>query len=135
MITFREIKLPSGATLKVAPASFDESKALAQAFADEIQKIKISKAEEVGNMVKDLLCIGFTSKKIEACLAPCFARCVYSAGSGDLKLSLDIFEDVTARQDYLTVCKEVMEENISPFMKSLYAQFGAFLGMMESTQA
>lgn len=133
-ISFREVKLPSGATLKVAPASFSESKALYQAILEEVKSVSIERTAELGNIFKDIFCVGFSSKKIESCLWTCFQRCVYNSGSGDLKIDSDTFEPIAARQDYTKVCMEVAKENILPFAKSLYAEYLTVLSTIDDTQ-
>jgi hypothetical protein len=122
-VTFKEIALPSGAILKVAPAPFAVSKALYQAILREIQHVPLSMNGEMGDLLKSLFCVGFSSLAIEACLKECFKRCLYVRGSTELKIDDDTFEPVAARDDYLTVCKEVAQENIFPFVKSLYAVY------------
>ena len=47
------------------------------------------------------------------------------------KLDEETFEDEKAREEYFTVCKEVMLYNVTPFMKSLYAEFKPLVGAIE----
>jgi hypothetical protein len=130
-----EVTLPSGAVLKITPADFETSKALYQAFLEEMKVIKLSGKDEMADVFKNLACIGFSSKKIETCLWKCFERVTYNSGNGDLKISKDTFEPVAAREDYMAVCIAVAKENILPFMKSLYAEYGQFLEMMPNDQS
>jgi hypothetical protein len=124
----REVKLPSGAILKVNPARFAESKALYQVVLEEGKGILINSKTEMASVYKDLFCIGFASQKIEACLWECFKHCSYNNGrTGDLKIDKDTFEPVEARDDYMTTCMEVAKENIHPFVKSLYVEYGHVL--------
>ena len=120
----RKVVLPSGAILEITAAPFDDAKALYMAVADEARGLKLdSKAEIDANFWKDIFCTGLASKKIEAALAVCFKRVTYSG----LKIDKDTFEPIEAREDYLTVCFEVAKENVSPFLKSLYARFSPIL--------
>lgn len=128
----KELKLPSGATLKVSPSTFENSKALYQAILEEMKTIPIGTSTEMASVYKDLFCLGFTSKKIESCLWECFKKCQYNSGHGDLKIDKDTFEPIAAREDYLTVCMEVAKENTLPFVKSLYAEYGHALRMILS---
>lgn len=130
----KEVKLPSGATLKVSPSSFENSRALYQAILEEAKTISIGTSTEMASVYKDLFCLGFTSKKIEACLWECFKKCQYNGGGGDLKIDKDTFEPISAREDYLSVCMEVAKENTLPFVKSLYAEYGHALRMILSVQ-
>ena len=131
----KEVKLPSGAILKIQAAPFAEAKALHQAILEEAKGVHVGTTAELGNIFKDLFCIGFASKKIEACLWACFPKCIYSSEKGDLKIDKDTFEPIEAREDYLTVCMEVAQENVAPFMKSLYAEYCRILAMIEKRQA
>ena len=131
----KEIKLPSGAVLKIQLAPFSDAKALYQAVLEEIKLIEISSKEDLTSVFKNLACVGFSSKKIEQCLEVCFKKCLYNSGKGDLKIDKDTFEPIENRGDYLFVCVEVAKENILPFMKSLYAQYLQFLAILPSVPA
>lgn len=134
MASFKEILLPSGAILKVAPAPFAVSKALYQAVLRELQQVPLSMNGEMGDLLKNLFCAGFSSLSIEVCLKECFKRCLYVRGSVELKIDDETFEPVEARDDYLTVCKEVAQENIYPFVKSLYAVYKEASALAETFQ-
>ena len=132
----KTVKLPSGAVLKITPAPFAEARALYQAVMEELKSIKLDPTADVDvNLYKDLFCAGLASKKIEACLWECMKRVTYDSGPGDFKIDGSTFEPVEARQDYLQVCFEVAQENIEPFMKSLYAQYAKILGTVQSVLA
>lgn len=122
----RVVDLPSGAKLTIQPAPFAEAKALYQAVLDEIKHIDFSTQDEMSKLLKDLLCYGFSSKKIEAALYKCMDRVLYNG----LKITDETFEPVDARGDYLVVIFEVAKENVEPFMKSLYAQYGQVLASL-----
>jgi len=128
-------KLPSGGTLKIEIAPFSDAKALYQAVLEELKGVHIGAKDEVANLFKDVACIGFSSKKIEAALEQCFKRCTVDYGQGDLKIDGSTFEPVERRDDYLVVCMNVAKENILPFGKSLYAEYKAFLSMIEKNQS
>jgi len=135
-MAFREVELPSGAKLKVSPASFAESKALYQAVLDDLGSVQFSGKTEIPVLVKEIIRIAYASKRVEEALAPCMAKCVYNNGvSGDLKIDKDTFEPIQSREDYPLVCLEVAQENITPFMKSLYAVFLRVLSTIEKPQA
>lgn len=126
----KEVSLPSGAKLKIGMPPFEVSKALYQVVLEEGKGILIASKTEMASVYKDLFCIGFSSKKIEACLWDCFKHCQYCDKRGELKIDNDTFQPLEAREDYMTVCMEVAKENISPFVKSLYAEYGQFLQMI-----
>ena len=128
----REVKLPSGAILKINLAPFAESKALYQAVLSEGKGIELSIATDTVTLYKQFFCVGFSSPEIERCLWKCMERCTYNGGKGDLKIDEDTFEPVEARDDYMSVCIEVGKENILPFMKSLYAEYKQILATMPS---
>jgi len=130
----KQITLPSGAILKITPSPFTDAKALYQAVLEEVRFLNLDAKTEMASVYKDLFCVGFSSKKIEAGLWKCFERCTYNSGNGDLKIDKDTFEPIAARDDYWTVCMEVAKENIHPFAKSLYAEYGHILATMQNDQ-
>lgn len=115
-----EVDLPSGAKLKIQLAPFADSKALYQAVLEELRGVTVGDDQEIGvNMLKDLFCTGFSSKKIEAALLKCMKKALYN----DLPITDDTWEPAEARVDFMKVLLEVAKENISPFVKSLSAEF------------
>ncbi len=129
----KEIKLPSGALLKIGLSPFAVSKALYQAFLKEIKPLGISAKSDFASLYKDLFCVGFSSPEIEKCLWECFKRCTLDAGAGDLKIDEQTFEPLERRDDYMQVCIEVCKENVMPFMKSLIVQYQRATSILEST--
>lgn len=131
----REVKLPSGAILKVAPSPFKDSKALYQALLKEGRGIQFSTKTELASVYKDIFCIGFSSEEVEKCLWACMKRCIYNDGKGDLKIDDSTFESIAARDDYMRVCLEVAKENVMPFIQSLYAEYQHIIATIENTPA
>lgn len=132
----RDVKLPSGATLKVAPSPFAVSKALYQAVLRELKSVTVNSKSDMAELYKSIFCTGFASAEIEACLWECFKRCTYNDGRGgaDLKIDQDTFEPLERRDDYMVVCTEVAKDNILPFVKSLFAGYKEFLSMTANIQ-
>lgn len=119
-----EKQLVTGNKLKITLGTFEESKKLYQAIMDECKAVKIEFTKEMNvDLMKNMLFTLMSSKKIEDALWVCMRRCTYN----DEKITTDIFEDVNARADYFDVCFEVAKENVNPFLKSLYAQYGPTL--------
>lgn len=131
----KEVELPSGAKLKITLSPFAVSKALYMALLEEAKGLSFNTKMEVGTLYKDIFCAGFSSPKIEKCIWACLERCTYNTGNGDLRITQDTFEPANARQDYLSVCMEVAQENVGPFMKSLYAEFRRRTNATETTPA
>lgn len=129
-VNAKEVKLPTGATLKITLAPFADSKALYQAVLEEAKAIQVSAFTDMSSVIKDSICIGLSSKKIEACLHECLKRCTYNSGSGDFKVDKDTFEPEKNRDDYIAVCIEVAKANILPFVKSLSVQYEHVLTMI-----
>lgn len=128
----KEVKLPSGATLKLHLAPFTVSKALYQAVAEEFKDLKLDPLAEIDvNLYKSLFMTAISSKKIEACTWACMKKAIID----DLPITEETFEPEAARDDYMTVCLEVARVNIAPFTKSLYAQYKPVLEMLLSDQA
>jgi hypothetical protein len=119
----KKITLPSGSILEISLAPFADANALNRAVAKELLKLKINKDLdfEDPNFIKDLICSAIASDEIMNSLNTCFKRCTYDG----LRLNEEVFEKEESRQDYFTVCKEVLTENCRPFVKSLLSQFGA----------
>lgn len=130
----REVKLPSGAVLKIAPSPFVISRALYQALLKELKDVSITTKTEMASLWKDLFCIGFSSPAIETCLWKCFERCTYDSGAGHMKIDDQTFEPVIRRDDYMKVCVEVTKENVLPFAKSLYAEYQSLSVTTDDTQ-
>ena len=126
----KEVKLPSGAVLKIGVVPFADARALYQSLLEEVKDLRIDSSQEVDiNIVKDLVCVALSSKKIEANLEKCMARCLYK----NLKIDSDTWEPVSARDDYIMACVEVTKETVAPFTKSLYAKFSPFIqGILKS---
>lgn len=122
-----EIDCPSGAKLKITPATFADSNALYKAIAREVRTLQMSSDRTVDvNLIKDAFCILIGSDEIEKSMWKCFSRVTYNG----LKVDKDTFEPDEAREDYFVVCKEVITVNVSPFLKSLYAEFLPLVAMM-----
>lgn len=133
---FKEVKLPSGAVLKLASAPFATSKALYQALLKEMKAVNIGSKGELGDTMKNIMCAGFSSPEVERCLEACMGHCLYDDGKGRCaKIDKDTFEPLAAREDYTSVCIEVAQENVSPFGKSLFALYCQMLASAESTPA
>lgn len=128
----KEIKLQSGAVLKITLSPFAESKALYQAILEEFKPIQISSTSDMAELFKNMVCVGFSSKKIDSCLETCFKRCTYDSGKGDLKIDKDTFEPEENREDYIQVVLCVVKENITPFLKSLFAEYQQFMLNIQS---
>ncbi len=126
-----DVKLPSGAVIKISTTPFEVSRDLFQAVSKELNTLKIAGAAQV-DLFKHLFCVGVSSKEIEARLWECFKYVQYCDKRGELKIDKDTFEPLSAREDYLTVCMEVTKANVGPFVKRLYAEFGPLLEMMKN---
>lgn len=126
----REVTLPSGATLKIQLSPFAVSKSLYQALLTELRMVPITSQTDTAALFKDLFSTGFSSPLVEKWVEKCFERCLYN----DLKIDGSTFEPVERRQDYMKVCVEVAKENVSPFLKNLFAEYSQFTSMIASTQ-
>lgn len=124
----KEFDMPSGAKLAITVSPFAVSRSLYQAILEELKLTKLNPSDEIDiNLFKDLMCIGFSSKKIEACIWECMKRVTYNG----VKVTLETFEPLEAREDYFAACIEVIKENAMPFMKSLYAQLTPLFGSLK----
>jgi hypothetical protein len=122
------VKLPSGAELKISSAPFADAKALYQAVLAEAKSIRVEFATEVDmNLLKDIACLALSSKTIEDAVNVCMKRALYNGKN----VSQDTFEPEEAREDYIPAVIEVTRVNITPFMKSLYAQLRALPALIQ----
>lgn len=120
----KKVVLPSGAELIITMAPFPVARKLYMSIASELKGLKMDAQSEVDvNFLKDLLCSALESEKINLALLECMKRCTYNG----IKITDDLFEPESARDDYLTICWEVLYENVYPFMKSLLQKYGAIL--------
>ena len=126
-----KIDLPSGVELQIQPAPFADAKELYQAFLEELKGLQVDGAQNIDhNFIKNIFCIGLSSKKIEDKIWKCMSRCLYDKA----KITPDTFEPEAARADYFDVLIEVAKINIMPFTKNLYAKFSQFTGSIVSSQ-
>lgn len=125
-----KVSLPSGAELEMTLAPFLEGEKLFSATAECLKSVKIdglntedltTSFESLKNVI--LACI--TSKELKDSLLACMKRCTYK---GQRITSWDIFEDIEAREDYLSICWEVVKFNLTPFTKSLFSKFSMSIG-------
>lgn len=126
----KKINLPSGAVLSIGDVPFKDANALNKALLKELKDLTLNTRAQVGDMLKDIFCSGFSSPEIEKCLWKCLERCTYGNGESDLKITEETFEPLEARADYMKVCVEVAKEIVAPFVKSLYAAYQEALAVM-----
>ena len=112
----REVPLPSGATLKVSMAPFKDAKALFQALAREWKSADPMTLTNPAGQTQ-LFMAAFASTEVEKMLWPCLSRSLYN----NAKIVPETFEPEESRPDFIPVCLEVVTENVTPFMKSLFS--------------
>ncbi len=123
-----KVSLPSGAELEITLAPFTEGERLFSAVAECIKGVKIDANAEIENLtsningIKDIFLSCLTSEKMKEAILACLKRCTYNK---QRITSWDIFDDIKAREDYLSVCWEVVKFNLSPFTKNLISKFSA----------
>ncbi len=120
----RYVTLPSGATLAIQIAPFAEAKALYQAVAAELKLLRLS-FESVEAMLLQTVAAAVASSSIDAALSRCLTRCTYKAPAdlAGLRIDENTFELVERRCDYMPALKEVLTDNLAPFVKGLFADF------------
>lgn len=131
----KEISLPSGAKLRLHEAPIEKSHELYQAVLAEVGEVEFKVSKEIENfgvqeLLKNILCKGFSSKRVHAAATACFEKCLYN----DEKLSMGTFEAAERRQDFTPALTAVVEENIAPFAKGLWSVFESYHGLAQSTQ-
>lgn len=123
----KKVTMPSGAVLEIQVAPFLDAKKLYKAIAHELKTVSVNADMELDlEMIKNLLCVVVESDRIEEAFNICAQRCLYN----NCKISNDTFESLEARGDYLIVMREIIEANVAPFMKGLFAQSKSLLSMI-----
>ena len=117
--TNEKVSLPSGAVLEMTMAPFLEGRRLLGAVSSCIKSVKVdSSLGDASNLnsLKDVFLSCLTSREVEDALLDCLKGCTYN---GQRITSWDIFDDLKAREDYMTICVEVCKFNLAPFTKNL----------------
>lgn len=127
----KKVTLPSGAVLTITAASFPRARSLFKAVLEELKSVKVDAKEQMLSAMKDLACTAFSSNKIESALNDCLLSVLYDGA----KINADTFEPVEKRQDYPVVMFEVAQENLLPFMSSLYALLSPLQEKAENSRA
>ena len=128
----KEVILKSGAELKITLSPFAVSKNLYSSVLEELKELKLNSETDIDvGLIKDIFCVGFSSKKIESALNECMKRVLYKGN----KIGPETFEPIENREDYMEVCYEVAKENILPFLKSLSAKFEEAQKLIKNFQA
>lgn len=126
------VSLPSGAELEMTLAPFTEGDRLLTAAAECLKGLKISGQEDINfSSIKDAFLSCLTSKEMKDAILGCLKRCTYNK---QRITSWDIFDDIDARGDYITVCWEVCKFNLAPFMKNLISRLSALSELTKTSQ-
>lgn len=120
----RKVTLKSGKEVELGRAPFKEARALFSAFAEEMRGLKFDPGAEMDiDFIKNLLCTGVYSKKVDDALWPCMIKSNYMG----VKIVQGTFDQEGAVEDFLEISYLVAWENVSPFLKNLYAQYESVL--------
>lgn len=130
-----EVPLPSGATLVLKMAPFNDGVRLMKAVAAELRavgidahldpkKMLVANAEMPVDLVKNVVCQALTSDALETAMWACAGRSSYVAkdpGDAVNGVAMDkrCFEPDQARCDYLLAAWEVIRFNLTPFFQGL----------------
>jgi hypothetical protein len=126
-----EKTLPSGTVLKIQLASFANAKALFQAVCEELQTLDVAAETELDiNLLKNLFCLGLSSKKIEIAMGKCLEKVLYD----NVRITEATFEPESARQDYVPTLLEVAQVNLAPFLKNLLPRLSQLSTSLVSDQ-
>lgn len=143
----REFKGNSGVKIVINSAPMKTVKRLRRCIANELLKHSI----DVGNpnslsdlskifndnktkylnMIKDILLGMEVSEEFESVIYDCMKECTYKS----IKITEQLFDDIPeAREDYDLIVREVIQENLTPFMKGLTGMFAVHSNTTESDQ-
>lgn len=117
----------SGAEIKINPAPFADAMALKNAILKSVSKSGINldrldvnkidmnmeiSSDVLNSLISAVLNVD-SSDEVNRCVFKCLERCSYNSE----KITLETFEDESARGDYYQIVFEVIRENINPFFK------------------
>lgn len=121
--------LSSGSELDMTMAPFQDAHNLFQAVLKELKNVNLDLGlksntsftdffekdvtDDLLNTLKNFITSLLASKDIQISLQPCLQRCTYN----NQKVTMDLFEDEKAREDFIEVLKEVLVFNLFPFFK------------------
>lgn len=125
------IKLPSGAELVVTDTPFKVSKRLYEVFIQETKTNEVSSKGDLLGIFRAIFLSAMSSDKIQIALWDCMKFAKYNG----LKIDNDTFENMSAREDYPSVCLEVAYSNLYPFLKNLSAQYALLLEKLQGNLA
>jgi hypothetical protein len=139
-------KLPSGATLEVTMASFEEGEALLSAVAHEVGCVGINLGKDFSgfgdlaqkevnsdmvNTMKNVVTQILKSRPVKDAVMVCAKRALYN----NQHITKETFEPETARQDYLVVLKEVAWFNLLPFFQGINSKLSGIIQKIGSSPA
>ena len=122
----KEVKLKSGKVLGLGDTPFPDSWALFQAFLRCMDGVDVQNKDQFDFALNAAF---LSSPEVERCLWTCLGRCLY----GGVKITKDTFEPVDARPDFIEVCLECAQENVTPFIPALFLGLKRLSAMVENT--
>lgn len=122
----QKVALPSGAELEMTMLPFQEGRKLYKAITRALKDVHVDMNMEIQdlNALKDALIEITTNKEVEDEVLNALKRCTYN---NERVLSWDFFDPLDKRQDYFSVCWEVVKFNLYPFASRLFAKLSGLL--------
>jgi hypothetical protein len=118
----RKVTLPSGAILKIAPASFVKAHGLFQAVMRQVGA-SASPSKNGLDSFKKTLSLTLGSEEVYQHVTNCWEKCLYFDGNVDLRISAELFDkNPKAKEDYIAIFLEVEIENVLPFLSGLLSE-------------
>lgn len=115
----KEIKLTSGNILNATMVTFSDGRNLYQSIIAELNNLNIDVGDQIDiNFIKGIFCQLIISKEIEKNIWTCFNRTLYKKN----KITLETFEPIDARGDYIEACMEICWFNLEPFIGGLFVK-------------
>lgn len=114
----KEYKLPSGNSLGVVMAPFEDGQELFEIVMDKAKELKMGGDREVDyQFYKDIASAAFSSKELRNSILKCSTRCMVNGE----RFTMNHFEKDTNRVDYVPVLTYVLMVNLEPFSRGLFA--------------
>lgn len=125
-----EFKTNSGVPVVINPAPFEDALALQNVVGNPVLGIntQIGPDFNIDNTAKaHVLAAVASNAAVQKEVMKCLTRCTYDGQ----KITPTTFEEAKAREDYFEVAVACVQENIRPFVNSLFLQFSGLLEAMK----
>lgn len=129
-----EFKTKSGASIVVNVAPFEDALLLQNLVGNPAMSIRTDVGPEFdidNTAAAHFMAVVASRADVQAQVMKCLARCSYNG----LAINSKTFEAEAAREDYFEIAVACIQENLSPFVKSLFLQLSGVIEAMKKNPA